>query len=104
MTYFVMVCLVMGLVTYFTRALPFLFYSVRKPSKLLDFLQKYLPAVVMAILVFSMYKDIDFRAAPYGIPALVAGAITALLHLWKRNVLLSIGAGTAVYMIFIRII
>ncbi len=104
MTYFVMVCLVMGLVTYFTRALPFLFYSVRKPSKLLDFLQKYLSAVVMVIFVFSMYKDIDFRAAPYGIPALVAGAITALLHLWKRNVLLSIGAGTAVYMIFIRMI
>jgi branched-subunit amino acid transport protein AzlD len=104
MTYFVLVCLVMGLVTYFTRALPFLFFSARKPPELMDFLQKYLPAVVMAILVFSMYKDIDFSAAPYGIPALVAGAITALLHLWKRNVLLSIGAGTAVYMIFIRMI
>lgn len=104
MTYFVLVCLVMGLVTYFTRALPFLFFSVRKPPELMDFLQKYLPAVVMAILVFSMYKNIDFSAAPYGIPALVAGAITALLHLWKRNVLLSIGAGTAVYMIFIRMI
>jgi len=58
----------------------------------------------MAILVFSMYKDIDFRAAPYGIPALVAGAITALLHLWKRNVLLFDWSGTAVYMIFIRMI
>ena len=104
MTYFVLVCLVMGLVTYFTRALPFLFFSARKPPALLSFLQRYLPAVVMTILVFSMYKDIDFSAAPYGIPALVAGSITALLHLWKRNVLLSIGAGTAAYIIFIRII
>ena len=39
MTYFVLVCLVMGLVTYFTRALPFLFFSVRKPPELMDFLQ-----------------------------------------------------------------
>ena len=52
MTYFVMVCLVMGLVTYFTRAVPFLFFLVRKPTAILDFLQKYLPAVVMASRLF----------------------------------------------------
>jgi len=69
----------------------------------MDFLQRYLPAVVMSILVISMYKDINLRTPPYGVPALAAGALTAVLHLWKRNVLLSIGAGTALYMALIRV-
>ncbi|MEN6499152.1 MAG: AzlD domain-containing protein, partial [Rectinema sp.] len=37
-------------------------------------------------------------------PALVAGALTALLHFWKRNVLLSIVGGTALYMALIRVL
>jgi len=103
MSYFLLAVLVMTAITYFTRAVPFLFFAKRQPPPLLGFLQKYLPPVVMAILVFASYKDIDYKAASFGIPALVAGAATALLHFWKRNVLLSIVGGTALYMALIRI-
>jgi len=103
MSYFLLAVLVMTAITYFTRAVPFLFFAKRQPPPLLGFLQKYLPPVVMAILVFASYKDIDYGAASFGIPALVAGAATALLHFWKRNVLLSIVGGTALYMALIRI-
>ncbi len=103
MIYFLLVVLVMTAVTYFTRAVPFIFFSKRQPPPLLNYLQRFLPPVVMVVLVFASYKDIDFGAAPHGIPALVAGLITATLHFWKRNVLMSIIGGTALYMVLIRL-
>lgn len=96
--------LVMALVTLFTRAAPFLFFSRRRPPAFLDYLQRYIPPVVMSLLVLASFKDIDFAATPHGLPALAGAALTALLHGWKRNVLLSIGGGTALYMLLIRLV
>ncbi|HOV95065.1 MAG TPA: AzlD domain-containing protein [Spirochaetales bacterium] len=104
LTYLLLVVLVMTLATYFTRAMPFLFFSKRKPPAFLNYLQRLMPPVVMVVLVFASYKDIDFRAAPHGVPALIAGALTAGLHFWKRNTLLSIAGGTALYMVLIWLI
>lgn len=103
MSYFLLVVVVMTAVTYFTRAVPFLFFSRRQTPPLLNFLQRNMPPVVMVVLVFASYKDIDFRAALHGIPALSAGLVTAALHFWKRNVLVSIIGGTALYMVLIRV-
>lgn len=103
MIYLLFVVLVMAAVTYFTRAVPFVFFSKRRPPPLLNYLQRFLPPVVMLVLVVASYKDIDFSAAPYGIPALAAGLVTAALHFWKRNVLMSIIGGTALYMVLIRL-
>lgn len=96
--------LVMALVTLFTRAAPFLFFARRRPPAILDYLQRYIPPVVMSLLVLSTFKDIDFTAAPHGLPALAGAALTALLHLGRRNVLLSIAGGTALYMLLIRLV
>lgn len=104
MTYLILVVITMTAITYFTRAVPFLFFARRQPPAILDYLQKYLPPIVMVVLVFASYKDIDFGTAPHGIPALAAGLLTAALHLWKRNVLISIAGGTAIYMVLIRLI
>lgn len=95
--------LVMTAATLFTRAVPFIFFAKRKPPAFLDYLQIYLPPVVMSLLVFASLKDTNLTEAPWGIPSLVGAALTALLHLWKRNVLLSIAAGTALYMVLIRL-
>lgn len=103
MTYLLLVVLVMTAVTYFTRAVPFIFFSKRQPPPFLDYLQRFLPPVVMVVLVFASYKDIDFGAAPHGLPALAAGLVTAALHFWKRNVLVSIIGGTALYMVLVRV-
>ncbi len=101
--YYLLVIAVMTIVTVFTRAVPFLFFSGRKPPQWLDYLQKFMPPAVMTLLVFNALKDVSFAEAPYGLPALGAALVTALLHLWKRNVLLSIVGGTAVYMLAIRL-
>ncbi len=94
---------VMAAVTLATRAAPFLLFSRKRPPAFLDYLQRYVPPVVMSLLVLSSFKDLPFRQSPWGIPALAGAAATALLHLWKRNVLLSIAGGTAIHMVLLRL-
>ena len=94
----------MTAVTVITRATPFLFFSRRKPPAFLSFMQIYAPPVIMTLLVLGALKDVPFREPPYGIPALAGVALSALLHLWKRNVLLSIAGATTLYMILIRLL
>lgn len=99
MTRLIVATLAMAAVTLFTRAAPFLFFSKREPPPFLNFLQRYAPAVVMSLLVLSTFRSLDFSSAPHGMPALAGVALTAGLHLWKRNVLLSIVGGTGLYML-----
>jgi branched-subunit amino acid transport protein AzlD len=96
--------LVMTAVTILTRAAPFLFFSRRKPPAFLGYLQVFVPPVIMTLLVLGAIKDVPFTEAPYGIPALAGVALSAILHLWKRNVLLSIAGATTLYMVLIRIL
>jgi branched-subunit amino acid transport protein AzlD len=95
--------LAMAAVTVFCRAAPFLFFMRRRPPEVVDYLQKYIPPMIMTVLVIGCYRGLRFSAPPYGIPELAAGLTVALLHLWRRNTLLSIFAGTALYMILIRV-
>ncbi|AEJ18809.1 branched-chain amino acid transporter permease [Gracilinema caldarium] len=97
-----LIVLVMALVTFFTRAIPFIFFSRKDPPQLFSYLQIYIPPVVMLILVFSSFKDYTFTVFPDGGPAVIAGLATALVHFWKHNVLLSIIGGTVLYMMLIR--
>jgi len=90
--------LVMVVVNYFTRALPFLFFRDRTPPKAILFLENYFPPVIMTILVFYSLKGIDFTAAPYGGYELSAVALTVALHLIFKNYLLSIFGSTLFYM------
>jgi branched-subunit amino acid transport protein AzlD len=96
--------LIMTAVTLLTRAAPFLFFSHKKPPVFLDFLQVYVPPVIMTLLVLGTLKEVPFKETPYGIPALAGVALSAVLHLWKRNVLLSIAGATTLYMVLIRIL
>jgi branched-subunit amino acid transport protein AzlD len=98
-----LIVLVMTLVTFFTRAVPFMFFSKKDPPQFFSYLQIYIPPVVMLILVFSSYKNYSFTIFSDGGPAVIAGLATALVHFWKRNVLLSIVGGTVLYMLLIRL-
>jgi branched-subunit amino acid transport protein AzlD len=104
MSYILFAMLAMGLVTLLCRATPFLFFSRRKPPPILDYLARYLPPVIMTLLVLNGLKGVDFGGPLHGLPELAAVVLTALLHLWKRNVLVSIGLGTALYMFLIRVL
>lgn len=94
----------MAAVTLLCRATPFLFFMRRRPPALVDYLQVYIPPMIMTVLVLGSYKSLDLRLPPYGLPEIVAGLAVAGLHLWKRNTLLSIFAGTALYMVLIRLV
>ena len=101
----VWIIVVATLVTMATRFLPFLIFgSGRKTPEIVTYLGKVLPCAIMGMLVVYCFKDVSFLAYPYGIPELIGCAAVAGLHIWKRNTLLSIGAGTVFYMVLVQLI
>ena len=91
-------------VTLLTRALPFMFFGGKRGiPRLVSALGKTLPSAIMAALVVYCLKGVPFGMFTDGAKQLVAAGAVVALHLWKRSTLLSIGAGTALYMILIRI-
>ena len=101
---FFMLVIIM-LVTMATRFLPFLLFGGKKqPPKVITYLGKVLPCAIMGMLVVYCLKDVHPLAYPYGIPELLGIALVALLHVWKRNSLLSIGAGTVFYMLLVQLV
>jgi len=94
------VILVISAVTIFTRALPFVLFERRgTPPKIILYLGKVLPTAIIAMLVVYCFKSVTLTSYPYGIPYLIASAAVVLLHLWKRNNLISIFGGTIIFMI-----
>ena len=103
--YNVWIIAVAALVTMATRFLPFLLFgNGRKTPDIIVYLGKVLPYAIMGMLVVYCMKDISFLTAPYGIPELLGCVAVAALHLWKRNTLLSIGAGTVFYMVLVQLV
>ncbi len=101
----ILLVIVVMLVTMLTRFLPFLLFGEkRKTPELVTYLGKVLPFAIMGMLVVYCLKDVQFLSAPYGIPELIGIVITAGLHIWKRNSLLSIGVGTVSYMLLVQFV
>ena len=94
---------VMSAVTVLLRALPFLVFRKKVPAYV-TYLGRVLPPAIIGMLVVYCLKDTTVTAAPFGAPELIAGALVVALQAWKRNALLSILSGTAVYMLLIRLI
>ena len=89
--------------TLLTRFSAFLIFPPgKKVPEFVQYLGKALPAAVMGMLVVYTFKDTIVLSYPYGIPELIALLVTVGMHLWKRNMFMSIGAGTVVYMILIQ--
>ncbi|MEV4562118.1 AzlD domain-containing protein [Kitasatospora sp. NPDC049285] len=95
--------LVMFAVTVGLRAAPFVLLGRVRESGLLRFLAATMPTGVMVILTVYTLRDLRLTAAPYGLPALAGLGVTLGLHLWRRNALLSIVAGTAVYVLALQV-
>jgi len=104
--------LAIGAVIFFCRAFPFLFFSHGSGSeaggkggvkRLINFAEKIIPPVAMTVLTFNILGA-SFKADSLdGLFVLGASVLTAVLHLWKRNFLISILGGTVVYMILCRL-
>ena len=91
----------MALVTILLRFLPFLIFRDQTPAYI-SYLGKVLPSAIVGMLVIYCLKDVSLTAFPHGLPELAAGAAVVGLYIWKRNSLLSILTGTAIYMILIQ--
>ena len=99
------VLLIAAGVTLFTRALPFaVFGGKRAMPGAVRYLGGVLPGAIIAILVVYCLKDVNLTCAPFGIPEAIGCALVALLHVWKRNTLLSIGVGTVCYMLLVQFV
>lgn len=97
--------LLVAVITFLTRAFPFaLFGGTRKVPSPVLYLGRILPPAVMCILVIYCLRNVDFSSASGVLPQIISVVIVALLHLWKRNNLLSIGIGTVIYMIMIQFV
>lgn len=88
--------------TMLTRSLPFLIFPDGKtPPKFILYLGTVLPYAVMGLLVVYCLKDALWGPF-HGAPEAIAVLSIALLHKWKKNTLLSIGAGTVLYMVLVQ--
>lgn len=96
--YLLLAMAVMTAATFATRAAPFLLLRSHSQHPLVLYLGRYLPPAVMTLLVLYSIKDVPLLSAPYGLPHWLAIALTAAIHLWRRNALLSIAAGTGLFM------
>lgn len=89
--------------TMLTRFLPFLVFPAgKKTPRYVQYLGKALPAAVFGLLVVYCLKQVNVFTGSRGIPEALAIAVVVLLHLWKRQMLLSIAGGTIVYMALVQ--
>ena len=98
-----LIILVVALTTFATRVTPFLIFPKGKEiPEVVRYLGKVLTPAVIGMLVIYCLKGVALTEPPYGIPEILSVLVTAGLHVWKRNNLLSIGAGTVLYMFLIQ--
>lgn len=95
---------VIALVTMGLRFLPFALFRGREIPKFVAFLGKVLPFSIMGMLVIYCLRSISFASMASWLPELIAVALVAGVHVWKRNTLLSILSGTVFYMVLVQIV
>ena len=95
---------VIALVTALLRFLPFAVLRGRETPKFVVYLGTVLPFAIMGMLVVYCLRNISFSTAPTFLPELLACAVVVIIHIWKRNTLLSILSGTILYMVLVQMV
>lgn len=91
--------------TSLTRFLPFLLFPAGKETpKYIKYLGNVLPPAVFGLLVVYSLKNVSLVTKPFAIPEAIALIFTCVLHIWKRQMLLSVAGGTICYMLLIRFV
>ena len=91
--------------TMLTRFLPFLLFPAGKATpRYVQYLGKALPGAVFGLLVIYCLKNVSLLSGSHGLPELIAILVVAGLHLWKRQMLLSIAGGTICYMLLVQLV
>lgn len=93
------------LATVIMRFLPFILFPDNKPTpKIIHYLGVVLPGAVFGLLMIYALKGVSLLEGSHGIPELIGIAVTAAVHLWKKQMLLSISAGTICYMLLVQFV
>ena len=96
---------VLAFVTASIRFLPFiLFNGNRKTPPIINKLGKMLPYAIMGMLVVYCLKGISFASVSGYMPSVIACLVVAVLHIWKKNTLISIVCGTVCYMVLVQMV
>ncbi len=99
----IIVVIVAAVCTFLTRVIPFMIFGGKKEvPKFIKYLGDILPMAIIGILIVYCLGDITTGNINIIAPQLICVAITAAIHIWKRNTLLSIGVGTVSYMLLIH--
>ena len=94
---------VMAIVTFLTRALPFLLFDRgESPPKIVLYLGRVLPPAIIAMLIIYCLRGVSFATPGGWVPQLLCVGVVVVLHLWKHNNLLSIFGGTVLYMVLVQ--
>ena len=94
---------IIAVITFLTRVLPFFIFK-NKSYPIIEYLGDVLPYAIMAMLVVYCLRSVDLLSGNHGICEMIGVGTVILLHLIKRNTLLSIIGGTLVYMLCVQII
>lgn len=94
--------LIIAAVTIALRAVPFVLLGGKKVSRTVSYLGDALPPAIMAVLVFYCLRGTKLTVFPYGLPEIISLAAAGIVHLWKKNMYVSIIVGTVIYMVLIR--
>lgn len=96
---------VCGLATMLTRFLPFIVFPSGRPTpRYIQYLGRVLPGAIFGMLVVYCLRNVSFLSGTFGIPEIIAVLVVVGLHLWKRQMLLSIAGGTIVYMLLVQLV
>ena len=91
--------------TMITRFLPFLVFPAGKETpKYIQYVGKVLPAAVFGLLVIYCLRSVDLFSGNHGLPEALSIALVIALHVWKRQMLLSIAGGTICYMLLVQLV
>ncbi len=91
--------------TMLTRFLPFMVFRSDRPTpKYIQYLGKVLPGAIFGMLVVYCLRNVSLIQCSYGLPELIAIAVTIGLHLWRRQILVSIAGGTICYMLLVQFV
>ena len=91
--------------TVITRFLPFILFPEGKATpNYVRYLGKVLAPAVFGLLVVYCLKHVSILSGSHGLPEAIGILATAGLHLWKRQMLLSIAGGTVVYMLLVQLV
>ena len=91
--------------TMLTRFLPFLIFNENKKTPaFVQYLGKFLPSAVFGMLVIYCLRNVNLVQGSHGLPEFISILVTSGLHLWKRQMLLSIAGGTICYMLLIHFV